>query len=49
MVGRYNMFVLGVVKTWIDRSVKRPRTIHHMGQGTLMVAGEVIRLPSMMK
>jgi flavin reductase (DIM6/NTAB) family NADH-FMN oxidoreductase RutF len=49
MVRRYNMFVLEVVKAWIDRSVKRPRTIHHMGQGTFMVAGEVIRLPSRKK
>jgi flavin reductase (DIM6/NTAB) family NADH-FMN oxidoreductase RutF len=49
MAGRYNMFVLEVIKAWIDRSVKRPRTIHHMGRGTFMVAGEVIRLRSRKK
>lgn len=49
MVGRYNLFVLEVVKAWLDRSVKRPRTIHHMGSGTFMVAGDVIRLPSRKK
>lgn len=49
MVGRYDAFVLEVVKAWIDRSVKRVRTIHHMGRGTFMVAGEVIRLPSRKK
>jgi flavin reductase (DIM6/NTAB) family NADH-FMN oxidoreductase RutF len=49
MVGRYNMFVLEVVKAWLDRSVERPRTIHHRGRGTFIVAGDVIRLPSRMK
>jgi flavin reductase (DIM6/NTAB) family NADH-FMN oxidoreductase RutF len=49
MVTRYNMFVLEVVKAWIDRSVRRPRTIHHQGRGVFMVAGRVIRLPSRMK
>ena len=49
MVGRYDAFVLEVVKAWIDRSVKRARTLHHMGRGTFTVAGEVIRLPSRKK
>ena len=49
MVGRYNLFVLEVVRAWLDRSVKRPRTIHHMGRGTFMVAGDLIRLPSRKK
>jgi flavin reductase (DIM6/NTAB) family NADH-FMN oxidoreductase RutF len=49
LVGRYNMFVLEVVKAWLDRAIARPRTIHHMGRGTFMVAGEVIRLPSRKK
>jgi flavin reductase (DIM6/NTAB) family NADH-FMN oxidoreductase RutF len=49
MAGRYNMFVLEVVRAWLDRSVRRPRTLHHMGRGTFMVAGDLIRLPSRMK
>ena len=49
MVSRYNMFVLEVVKAWIDRSVKRPQTIHHQGRGVFMVAGRTLRLPSRMK
>jgi len=49
MVSRYNMFVLEVVKAWIDRSVTRPRTIHHQGRGVFMVAGRTLRLPSRMK
>jgi flavin reductase (DIM6/NTAB) family NADH-FMN oxidoreductase RutF len=49
MVDRYNMFVLEVVKAWIDRSVKEPRTIHHAGRGVFRIAGEAIKLPSRMK
>ena len=49
MVTRYNMFVLEVLKAWIDRAVKRPRTIHHQGRGVFMVAGRTLRLPSRMK
>ena len=49
MVDRYNMFVLEVVKAWIDRSIKEPRTIHHAGSGVFRIAGEAIRLPSRMK
>ena len=49
MVGRYNLFVLEVVHAWLDRSIERPRTIHHMGRGAFMVAGDIIRLPSRKK
>lgn len=49
MVARYNLFVLEVLKAWVDPSMKRPRTIHHLGRGTFMVAGRTIRLPSKMK
>ncbi len=46
MVSRYGFFVLEVVKAWIDPAQKNPRTLHHMGRGKFMVAGETIRLPS---
>jgi len=49
MTGRYNLFILEVVKAWIDPSRKDPRTIHHRGRGAFMVAGKTIRLPSKMK
>jgi flavin reductase (DIM6/NTAB) family NADH-FMN oxidoreductase RutF len=49
MATRYNLFVLEVLKAWIDTAVKSPRTIHHLGRGTFMVAGETITLPSKMK
>ena len=49
MVGRYNLFVLEVVHARIDRALARPRTIHHMGSGTFMVAGDLIHLRSRKK
>lgn len=49
MVRRYGLFVLEVVKAWIDPARKRPRTIHHLGRGRFMVAGRTIRLASAKK
>jgi flavin reductase (DIM6/NTAB) family NADH-FMN oxidoreductase RutF len=49
MTAKYCLFILEVVKAWIDPSVKRPRTIHHLGKGAFMVAGRTIQLPSKMK
>jgi hypothetical protein len=44
--GQGCFFVLEVVKAWIDPVVKNPRTVHHLGSGRFMVAGERIRLKS---
>lgn len=49
MVDKYNLFVLEVVKAWINPAQKHPRTIHHQGRGAFMVAGETIKLSSRMK
>ncbi|MFI5181494.1 MAG: flavin reductase family protein [Thermoanaerobaculia bacterium] len=49
LVARYCLFVLEVIKAWIDPAVKHPRTIHHLGRGNFMVAGERIKLRSGMK
>ena len=49
MVEKYNLFILEVVKAWINPAQKHPQTIHHQGEGTFMVAGETIKLPSRMK
>jgi flavin reductase (DIM6/NTAB) family NADH-FMN oxidoreductase RutF len=46
LVAQYNFFVLEVVQAWIDPARKRPRTIHHQGEGEFMVAGRKINLPS---
>jgi flavin reductase (DIM6/NTAB) family NADH-FMN oxidoreductase RutF len=48
-VNRYCLFILEVVKAWIDPSKKHPRTIHHTGKGVFTVAGKTIRLRSRMK
>jgi flavin reductase (DIM6/NTAB) family NADH-FMN oxidoreductase RutF len=49
MVDRYNLFILEVLKAWIDPLRKDPRTIHHFGRGAFMIAGERIKLSSKMK
>lgn len=49
LAAKYNLFILEVLKAWIDPSQKNPRTIHHRGRGTFMVAGRTITLPSRMK
>jgi flavin reductase (DIM6/NTAB) family NADH-FMN oxidoreductase RutF len=49
MAAKYNLFILEVLKAWIDPSKKNPRTIHHLGRGAFMVAGKTIKLPSKMK
>jgi len=49
LVDSYCFFVLEVVKAWRNPAVKNPRTIHHLGGGNFMVAGEKIRLKSKMK
>lgn len=48
-VERYGVFVLEVVKAWIDPRAKDPRTLHHRGRGRFMIAGETITLPSKMR
>jgi len=49
LVSKYNYFILEAVKAWIDPARKHPKTIHHLGHGSFMVAGKTIKLPSKMK
>ena len=49
MVRRYNLFVLEVVKAWMDPACKDPKTLHHRGYDAFMVAGRTLQLPSKMK
>jgi flavin reductase (DIM6/NTAB) family NADH-FMN oxidoreductase RutF len=46
LVNKYNLFVLEVVKAWIDPTKKRPKTIHHCGYGKFIVDGDTIKLRS---
>ncbi|MCX5785767.1 MAG: flavin reductase family protein [Elusimicrobia bacterium] len=48
MAGKYNLFILEVLKAWIDPSQKNPRTIHHRGKGSFIVAGKPIKIASKM-
>ncbi|MFA5323583.1 MAG: flavin reductase family protein [Smithella sp.] len=49
MLSKYCLFVLEVVKAWIDPKVKNPQTIHHLGKENFMIAGKVIKIKSKMK
>lgn len=49
MAGRYNLFILQVVRAWIDRRHKNHRTIHHRGKDVFFVSGKTIKWPSKMK
>jgi flavin reductase (DIM6/NTAB) family NADH-FMN oxidoreductase RutF len=49
MANKYLLFILEVIKAWIDPSQKDACTIHHRGYGAFMVAGRTIRLSSKMK
>ncbi len=49
LVRKYNLFILEVLKAWIDPAQKKPKTIHHRGYGTFVVDGETIRLKSRMR
>ncbi len=49
LAAKYNLFVLEVLKAWVDASVRNPRTIHHRGGGVFMIAGRTVTLTSRMK
>ncbi|WP_072393492.1 flavin reductase family protein [Hyphomicrobium sp. CS1GBMeth3] len=49
LVAVYNLFVLEVVKAWVDPRQKSPKTLHHRGYGTFVIDGEVVRLKSKMR
>lgn len=49
LVAVYNLFVLEVVKAWVDPRQKSPKTLHHQGYGTFVIDGEVVRLKSKMR
>jgi flavin reductase (DIM6/NTAB) family NADH-FMN oxidoreductase RutF len=48
LVNRYNLFILEVLKGWIDPAKRNPKTIHHQGFGSFVVDGETIKLKSKM-
>jgi flavin reductase (DIM6/NTAB) family NADH-FMN oxidoreductase RutF len=46
LVAKYNLFILQVLKGWIDPAQKRSKTIHHRGDGAFVVDGPTIKLKS---
>ena len=49
LVNRYNLFILEVLKAWVDPAQKNPKTIHHHGYGRFAVDGAMITLKSKMR
>lgn len=49
LVDKYNLFILEVVKAWIDPRQKNPKTIHHRGYGVFSVDGKILNLKSKMR
>jgi len=49
LVNKYNLFVLEVIKAWIDPEQKGVKTIHHQGFGQFAVDGEIIKIKSKMR
>jgi len=44
LVKRYGLFVVEVVKAWINPEISEPKTIHHLGKDDYMVSGYKIKL-----
>jgi flavin reductase (DIM6/NTAB) family NADH-FMN oxidoreductase RutF len=49
LMSRYNLFILEVIKGWINPAQRDCRTIHHCGYGRFVVDGKAIRLKSRKK
>jgi flavin reductase (DIM6/NTAB) family NADH-FMN oxidoreductase RutF len=49
LVESYGLFILEVVKAWVDPKQKNPKTLHHRGTGTFAVDGDIFKLKSAMK
>ena len=49
MVEKYNIFILEVLKAWISPAKKRPRTLHHWGNGVFTIDGQMMKLCSKKK
>ncbi len=46
MASKYGMFVLQVLKAWVNPSIKNPKTIHHRGGPSFFIAGRAVKIPS---
>ncbi|KZT27268.1 hypothetical protein NEOLEDRAFT_167754 [Neolentinus lepideus HHB14362 ss-1] len=48
LVGKYNVWLLKVVRGWIDSEKRNQKTFHHKGDGTFVLDGETIDLQERM-
>jgi flavin reductase (DIM6/NTAB) family NADH-FMN oxidoreductase RutF len=48
-VNRYNLFILEVLKAWIDPAQRNAKTMHHRGYGTFVIDGPILKLKSQMR
>ncbi len=48
-VNKYNLFILDVLKAWIDPAKRNCKTIHHYGYGRFVIDGKTIKLKSRMR
>ncbi|HSZ33792.1 MAG TPA: flavin reductase family protein [Puia sp.] len=48
LVKKYNLFILKVVKVWLNTDRKEQRTMHHQGDGSFKVDGKTIDLSKRM-
>ncbi len=46
LVNKFGLFVLEVLKAWIDPVQKNPKTLHHRGFGEFVVDGDIVKLIS---
>ena len=44
IVDAYGLFILEVLKAWVDPEAEEPKTIHHRGYGKFAVDGKTMRL-----
>jgi len=49
LVDAYGLFILEVLKAWVDPKQKDAKTIHHRGYGKFAVDGKTLRLKSKMR
>lgn len=49
LVDKYGIFILQVVKAWIDPAQKNPKTFHHQDYDKFIADGKVMKLKSKMR
>jgi flavin reductase (DIM6/NTAB) family NADH-FMN oxidoreductase RutF len=48
LVGKYSLFILQAERIWIDKDRKEKRTLHHRGNGSFTVDGDILDLSERM-